>query len=136
MSQVYFIRVGKHIKIGVTTNLESRLRSFRTASAEEITVLLTIPGDRAVESHLHGLFNEERIRGEFFQDCWLIGEFIRFAKEQSFAFALEYATKWKQRFREPRKTKEQIRQERLAEERRRTGWDGRFETYRSIFATA
>jgi hypothetical protein len=41
-SSVYFVRA----KIGFTTNMRRRLKSFRGASAEEITPLLTIPGDR------------------------------------------------------------------------------------------
>ena len=86
---VYFVRIGKHIKIGVTTNLKGRLQSFRTSSAEEITVLLRIPGSREVERRLHDLFREERVRLEFFRDCWPIGEFIRFAKERGVAYAFE-----------------------------------------------
>jgi hypothetical protein len=137
MSQVYFVRVGKHIKIGVTTNLKARLQSFRTSSAEEITVLLTIPGDREVERRLHDLFQEERIRLEFFRECWLVGEFIRFAKERGVDWAIDYVEKWKRiRQREANKTPQQRRQERLAAEERRTGWDGRLETYKSVFEKA
>jgi hypothetical protein len=132
--QVYFVRIGKHVKIGVTTNLKARLRSFRTSSADEITVLLAIPGDREAERRLHDLFREERIRLEFFRDCWLVREFIRFAKVRGVAFAFEYIGAWKQKCRhEWDKTPQQRRQERLAEEERRTGWDGRLETYNSIF---
>jgi hypothetical protein len=35
---VYFVRVGKFIKIGFTTNLRGRLKSFRGTSAEPIEV--------------------------------------------------------------------------------------------------
>jgi hypothetical protein len=132
-SQVYFISVGKHIKIGFTTNLKSRLQTFRGSSAEEITVLLTIPGGREVERRLHDLFREERIRKEFFRDCWPVHEFIRFAKERGVDWAFEYIEAWKRKCRhEWDKTKEQRRQERLDAEKRRTGWDGRLETYESI----
>jgi hypothetical protein len=54
-STVYFIRIGKFIKIGVTTDLEQRLAAFRGASAEPMEVLLTIPGRRDVEQRLHKL---------------------------------------------------------------------------------
>jgi hypothetical protein len=137
-SQVYFVRIGKHIKIGVTTNLKGRLQSFRTSSTDEITVLLTIPGDREVERRLHDLFREERIQLEFFRgDDWLIHEFIRFAQERGVDWAIDYVEKWKRiREREANKTPQQRRQERLAAEERRTGWDGRLETYKSIFEKA
>jgi hypothetical protein len=75
--RVYFVRVEKHIKIGVITNIQARLRQFRAASAEEITVLLTMPGDRKLERDLHDLLQEDRVRLEFFRDSWFIGEFIR-----------------------------------------------------------
>ncbi len=53
---VYFIKVGRRaIKIGFTTNLENRLKSFRGASAEQIEVLAVFPGDRHLEKRLHGL---------------------------------------------------------------------------------
>jgi hypothetical protein len=73
MSVVYFVRIGKHIKIGTTISLKGRLQSFRTSSAEEITVLLIIPGGREVERRLHDLFREERIRLEFFYSSLRIG---------------------------------------------------------------
>jgi hypothetical protein len=76
-SQVYFVRIGQHIKIGTTTNMNARLQQLRGSSAEEITVLLTIPGDRKLERALHDLLQEDRIRLEFFRDSWFIGEFIR-----------------------------------------------------------
>ena len=37
---VYFIRIGKFIKIGFTTDLEQRLAAFRGASAEPMEVLV------------------------------------------------------------------------------------------------
>jgi hypothetical protein len=46
VEQVYFIRVGKFIKIGYTTNLPKRLKSFRGATAEPIQVLAVFPGNR------------------------------------------------------------------------------------------
>jgi hypothetical protein len=58
---VYFVRIGKFIKIGFTTNLRGRLKSFRGTSAEPIEVLLIIPGGRELEQRLHALFCEDRI---------------------------------------------------------------------------
>ena len=87
---VYFIRIGQFIKIGYTTNLEQRIKSFHGASAELIDVLLTIPGDRDLEFRLHGLFQRHRIRNEFFRNVRLLGEFIDVAKCNDVAFAIEW----------------------------------------------
>lgn len=72
---VYIVRIGKPIKIGFTTNLQSRLKSFQT-TAFDIKVLLTLPGDRALERRLHELFAEVRIERELFQADWRIFNFI------------------------------------------------------------
>jgi hypothetical protein len=91
MSAVYFIRIGKFIKIGFTTNLAGRLKSFRTGTAESITVLLTIPGGRDLERRLHKLFHADRITGtEFFHDQWDICNFIDLTKQKSLDAAFEY----------------------------------------------
>jgi hypothetical protein len=78
---VYFVRIGKFIKIGFTTNLRGRLKSFRCASAEPIEVLLIIPGGRELEQRLHTLFCEDRISNEFFRNEFLLNEFIHGAKD-------------------------------------------------------
>lgn len=52
---VYFARIGKHIKIGFSTDVEQRMRSFTTGTAQEISLLLTISGDHGVERRLHRL---------------------------------------------------------------------------------
>jgi len=66
---VYFVRIGKHIKIGFTTNLTKRLKSFRSATAEPIVALMTAPGGHDLEQKLHLLFAENRINknNEFFR---------------------------------------------------------------------
>jgi hypothetical protein len=65
---VYFVKIGKHIKIGFTTNIKERLKSFRGASAEPISLLHIVPGSYALESELHRLFATTKIRNEFFID--------------------------------------------------------------------
>jgi hypothetical protein len=78
---VYFVRIGKFIKIGFTTNLRGRLKSFRGASAEPIEVLLIIPGGRELEQRLHALFCEDRISNGFFRNEFLLNEFIHGGKD-------------------------------------------------------
>lgn len=72
---VYFVRIGDHIKIGFSTNLDARLKSFATASAD-IELLLIIPGDRALERSLHDLLDEARIAREIFRQHRRIANFI------------------------------------------------------------
>jgi hypothetical protein len=57
---VYFIRIGRKTgKIGFTTNLEHRLKSFTARSTEPIYVIATFPGgslSRAIVAFLNGSF--------------------------------------------------------------------------------
>jgi Meiotically up-regulated gene 113 len=91
---VYFVRIGKFIKIGFTTNLRGRLKSFRGTSAEPIEVLLIVPGGRELEQRLHALFCEDRISNEFFRNEFLLNEFIHGAKDDV-AAALDYVDRWR-----------------------------------------
>jgi hypothetical protein len=89
-SVVYFVRIGEFIKIGVTTNLKQRVKAFRTGTAENINVLLTVPGDRHLERALHALFNLDRAINELFHDDWLVPAFIKIAKGGNYAAAIEH----------------------------------------------
>ena len=66
---VYFIRQGKGgpIKIGITTNIESRMRTFQTASPVPLHLLRLEPGGRRRELQLHHRFRAYRMEGEWFQ---------------------------------------------------------------------
>lgn len=74
---VYFVQIGKFVKIGFTTNLKSRIKSFKTSTAETITVLKTFPGSYRMEARLHDLFREQRVRNEFFHFDYYIDVFLR-----------------------------------------------------------
>jgi hypothetical protein len=67
-SYVYAIRRGTDgpIKIGVTTNLASRLATLQTATPEPLNVVALIPGGTEVERMIHLYLREHRIRGEWF----------------------------------------------------------------------
>jgi hypothetical protein len=54
---IYFISTDDDlIKIGHTTNLNTRLRSLRTAHPKELRILLVLPGSREDERELHRRF--------------------------------------------------------------------------------
>ena len=69
ISTVYFVRRDCFIKIGVTTNLKARLASLSMGGVRvpkgmklgPVTLLATMPGNRANESYLHGRFAAHRV---------------------------------------------------------------------------
>ncbi len=75
-SVVYFVRIGKHVKIGFTTNLDQRLKSFATSTPGPIDVLASFAGGRQEEARLHSSLAELRMRGEFFHFDHRISGFI------------------------------------------------------------
>lgn len=68
-SVVYFVQSERSrlIKIGWTGNLERRLSNLRHASGDAVTLLTYCRGGRALEKHLHTLFDRHRRHGEWFQ---------------------------------------------------------------------
>jgi hypothetical protein len=69
MEKVYFVSAPGRIKIGFTRMPEKRLKALRRADMEELTVIAIMDGKRALESKLHGLLKDYRLRGEWFVDC-------------------------------------------------------------------
>ena len=89
---VYFICIGKFIKIGVTTNLTERLKTFQCVTVQDVEVLLTIPGDRDLEGRLHTLFEKLTstggcVAGDFraYQNCskFFLKEFAAMTKKRA-----------------------------------------------------
>jgi hypothetical protein len=115
-SLVYFVRIGKFIKIGFTTNLRGRLASFAT-SAPDIEVLLVIPGDRALEQRLHWLLEECKNTRELFHPDWRISSFIRHFEYGGIERALHFLEESTPRARAKHKAEEQ---EKRVIERRKT----------------
>jgi len=74
-SVVYFVRVGKLVKIGTSRDLLSRLKSFLTTTLG-VQFLLAVPGDRALERELHDLLSEARVARELFHHDGKIQGFI------------------------------------------------------------
>jgi hypothetical protein len=78
-SVIYFISTHEDhdtIKIGYTTNLDSRLRSLRTSSPNEPKIHLVIPGSRDDEQNLHRQFAPFHVRREWFRRAQPINDFI------------------------------------------------------------
>ncbi len=89
-SVVYFIRIGKAIKIGTTTDIKRRLKDLHGGTAESIHVMATFPGDRKGERFLHEMFSNLRIRNEFFRYEHPLSAFLNFAEDYSLKFALDW----------------------------------------------
>lgn len=88
-SVVYFVRIGKHIKIGVTNNLARRLKEFAT-TAFDLKVLVAIPGDRSLERRLHDLMQDSRLERELFRDDWRVIRFIEMYRYAGLEKAIQH----------------------------------------------
>jgi len=79
-AKVYLIRQGESgpIKIGTSTDVESRLASLQTANPEPLHLLRTFDGDERIERAIHGRFAHLRLRGEWFKPG---AELLAFAAE-------------------------------------------------------
>ena len=74
---VYFIQRGSGpIKIGISSNVEGRLRTLQIGSAESLTLLRTEPGGRARERRLHAMFGGDRMEGEWFKPTRALRDYI------------------------------------------------------------
>jgi hypothetical protein len=63
-SVVYYIRSGDLVKIGVTVDLPTRIKSFNVPG---LVVLGTEPGDQRLERQRHIDFADDWVQGEWFQ---------------------------------------------------------------------
>jgi hypothetical protein len=60
----YFISDGEHVKIGVASDAERRLRSLQIGCPRRLELLLVLPGNH--ELGLHERFAADHARGEWF----------------------------------------------------------------------
>lgn len=82
-SVVYYVRTGRYVKIGYTSDLKRRLHSLRLDPA---AVLATEPGGRDLEAQRHAEFAEERLgRREDFAPSLRLQEHIRELQENAAA---------------------------------------------------
>jgi hypothetical protein len=75
---VYFIQDSGSglIKIGYSTNVNSRLQAIQQGMPTEVKLLKYIHGDKELESELHERFSESRQRGEWFKPTNELLEFV------------------------------------------------------------
>lgn len=77
-SVVYFVQGagGGPVKIGVTSDLDKRLKSLQTGHPELLVVLKWVPGDASIEALLHARFGHLRLAGEWFRHEGDLVEFL------------------------------------------------------------
>lgn len=83
-SVVYFVERDGFIKIGITTQLQKRLKALSRGgqmpdgmTVGPVKLLATMPGGRSNEAYLHGCFDKHRIPGtEWFLDSPELRDFI------------------------------------------------------------
>jgi hypothetical protein len=87
---IYFIQVEPDgaVKIGKTKNTEERLRTLQIGHHQKLKLLFSfiVDDDKAdyVENHLHSVFADHRIRGEWFSPCPYMYDFINTIGEHGF----------------------------------------------------
>lgn len=77
VGKVYFVRSGKLIKIGFTTDLEGRVSRLQTGSPYDLQLLGTIEGTQRDEQALHRRFANLNVRGEWFRGHASLMAYIR-----------------------------------------------------------
>jgi len=79
-ASVYFIRAGKYYKIGITTNLNARIRSIMTGNPENIEIIIVKESNQHKyhEKELHEKFRHKCKRGEWFS---LDGSDVKYATD-------------------------------------------------------
>jgi hypothetical protein len=90
---VYFARIGDNVKIGTTTNLKSRMRSFYLSLDD---VLAIVPGGEDVEDTYHERFAWSRIRDDDRRELFRLD-----AQLSAFLGLTRYRRKGDPRFRLP-----------------------------------
>lgn len=75
-SHVYFIYSAGLVKIGYSTEWETRVRSVRQGCAHHSELVLVMPGDQQMEAGYHDLFAAYREGGEWFRCEGKMREFL------------------------------------------------------------
>jgi hypothetical protein len=65
---VYFIKIGRAVKIGHTVHIDKRIKQLRHASAEPMILLACLSGGRELEKQIHRSLEDARIANEFFDE--------------------------------------------------------------------
>lgn len=65
--RIYFIKQGDFVKIGVSRDIDNRIKALQTGSPDELELLADEYGDEITERWLHELFSNQWHRGEWFR---------------------------------------------------------------------
>lgn len=65
---IYFLQsqTNSQIKIGYTANIHQRIKNLQYQKKDKLELLAAAPGDYDYEAHLHRLFKQHNIEGEWF----------------------------------------------------------------------
>ena len=69
MSNIYFVKCGEHIKIGVAAHVGKRVGTLQGGSAQPMELIAAVKGSTHDERALHKRLSAFRARGEWFRDC-------------------------------------------------------------------
>lgn len=75
-SAVYFIRAGRFVKIGTSTDVLSRLSGVQTGCPIECQIVGLAAGGRDIERALHEMFAPHRTYGEWFRYTSFVEDWI------------------------------------------------------------
>lgn len=76
---LYFITDGEYVKIGISSDARYRLRGLQSSNPRKLTLLYTGKTTEAFaqEQHLHKIYKDDHIRGEWFKLTETIKEHIK-----------------------------------------------------------
>lgn len=89
-TSIYFAKSGHRIKIGVSKNVERRLREVGAHLAEPIELLLAAPGGIEAETAIHRALFAHHIRGEWFYDNGEVRDLARNFSERGLEAVADY----------------------------------------------
>lgn len=77
---VYLLKAGRRYKIGVSLNVEARVKQLQTGNSKAIKEVFSKRKKNAfyIEKSLHTIFHRKRLNGEWFRLNWLDRVLIRF----------------------------------------------------------
>jgi hypothetical protein len=65
---VYFVKIGRAVKIGFTTNVMQRIHQYRHATGEPMSLLACLPGSKELERRIHKMLAGAQVAREFFEE--------------------------------------------------------------------
>jgi hypothetical protein len=87
---VYFIQEGSDgpIKIGVSSDLQTRMSQLQRWSSQPLKLLFSFPGDFADERYLHQKFQHFKVKGEYFSPATDIFDYIAAHQKKDFDYSM------------------------------------------------